>query len=63
MGSGDAKWLGFRCLYSCACLLPSGFLWCYLVLLSLTVAFLSCKPVCQYSWETSSLWKEFRNGQ
>jgi hypothetical protein len=55
--------LGFCCLCSCACLLPSDYLWCYLVLLSLTVACLSCKPVGQYSWETSSLWEEFRCGE
>ena len=47
--------LGFCCLYSCPCLLPSRYLWCSLLLFSLTVACLSCKPVCQYSWETSSL--------
>jgi hypothetical protein len=34
---------------------PSGYLWCYLVLLSLTLVYLSCKPFCQQSWETSSL--------
>jgi hypothetical protein len=46
--------LGFRCLCSCSCLSPSFYLWCYLVLLSLTMAHPSCKPVCQHSWETSS---------
>jgi hypothetical protein len=47
--------LGFCCLCSCFCLSPSGYLLCYLVLLSLTVACPSCKPVCQ----TSSLQVEF----
>ena len=51
--------LGFCFLCSCTCLLPSGYLWCYLVLLSLTVAFPSCKLLCQYSWEISSLWEKF----
>ena len=32
------------------------------VLLSLTVAFPSYKPLCQYSWETSSLQEEFGYG-
>ena len=32
--------LGFYCLCSYACLLPSGYLWCYLPLLYLT----SCDP-------------------
>ena len=32
-------------------------------MLSLTVACPSCKPVCQYSWETSSLWEEFGYGE
>jgi hypothetical protein len=32
-------------------------------LLSLTVASLSCKPVCLYFWETSSLQEEFRYGE
>jgi hypothetical protein len=51
--------LGFCCLCSCPCLLPSGYLWCLLVLLFLTVACPSCKPVCKYYWETNSLWEEF----
>ena len=34
-----------------------------LVLLCLTVACPSCKPVCQYSWETSSLWYDFGYGE
>jgi hypothetical protein len=55
--------LGFCCLCSCACLSPSGYLWFWLVLLSLTVAYLSCNPVCQYSWETSSLQEDFRYGE
>jgi hypothetical protein len=32
-------------------------------LLSLIVACLSCKPVCQYSWETSSLQEEVGYGE
>ena len=34
-----------------------------LFLLSLIVAYLSCKLVNLYSWETCSLWKEFRYGE
>jgi hypothetical protein len=49
--------LGFCCLCSCPCLSPSGYLW------SLTVTCPSCKPVCQYSWETSSLREEFVYGE
>ena len=48
-----ASSLGFCCLSPCPCLSPSGYLCCQLVLLSLTVTFPSCKPVYQYSWETS----------
>ena len=55
--------LGFCCLCPCTCLLTSGYLWCYLVLLTLTVACPSCKPVCQQSWETSSLQEVFGYGQ
>ena len=54
--------LGFCCLCTCTCLSPSGYLWCYLVLLSLTLACPSFKSVCQHSWETSSLWEEFGYG-
>jgi hypothetical protein len=50
------------CLCTFLCLSPSGYLWCQLVLLFLTVAFPSCKPVCQYSWKTSSLWEKFVYG-
>jgi hypothetical protein len=38
-------------------------IWCLLVLLSLTVACASCKPMCQYSWETSSFLDEFGYGE
>ena len=38
-------------------------IWCLLVLLSLTVACASCKPMCQYSWETSALCEEFVYGE
>ena len=55
--------LGFCCLCSCPSLSPSAYLWCYLVLLSQTVSYASRKPVCQYSWETCSLWEEFRYGE
>ena len=54
--------LHFCCFCSCPCFLPSGYLW-WLVLLSLTVTCPFCKPVCQYSWETSSLWEEFGCGE
>ena len=53
----------FCCLCSCPCLLPSGGLWCYLVFLTLTVAFPSCRTVSQYSWETSFLWEELEYGE
>ena len=33
------------------------------MLLSLTVAYPSCKPVFQYSWETSSLQEEYEYGE
>ena len=52
LGSDDASSLSFCSLCSAACLSPSGYLWCYLFFLSLTVACSSCKPVFQYSWET-----------
>ena len=45
-------------LVSCH-LVISGVSW----LLSLTVACPYCKPVCQYSWETSSLQEEFGYGE
>jgi hypothetical protein len=28
LGSDEPNRLGFSCLYSCACLSPSGYLWC-----------------------------------
>jgi hypothetical protein len=63
LGFDDAMQPWFLFLCSCPCVLPSGYLWCLLVLLSLTVACPSCNPVCQYYWETSFLWKEFRYGE
>jgi hypothetical protein len=54
--------LGFCCLCSSPCLFASGYLWCLLVMLFLTVAFPSCKSVCQHSWETSYLQEEFGYG-
>jgi hypothetical protein len=45
------------------CLLPSGYQWYYLVLLSLTVACPSYKPVCQPSWETNPFWAELGYGE
>ena len=50
-----ASSLGFCFLCTCPFLSPYGFLWCYLVFLSLTMAFPSCKPVCQYSC-VSGIW-------
>jgi hypothetical protein len=38
--------LGFCCLCSYTCLLPSGYLYCHLPLLSLTRACSSCDPGC-----------------
>jgi len=55
---------GFCCLGSCACLSPSGCLWFNLVLLFLTVARPSCRPVCQewcrpvFLFCFSQLWEE-----
>ena len=53
---------GFFCLCSCPCLLPSSYLWCQLVLLSLTVVFSSCEQ-CLYSLEMSSLQEEIGYGE
>lgn len=41
---------GFCCSGSCAWLLSSGYLWCFVVLMSLTVAWPSCKTLCQCSY-------------
>ena len=38
--------LGFCCLCSYTCILPSDYLWCYLPLLYLTGAHPSCDPGC-----------------
>ena len=57
LGSNVSINLGFFWQFSCACLSPSGYLWCQMVLLSLAGACPSCGPVslCQHSWETNSL--------
>ena len=52
--------LGFCCLCTCPCLSPSSYLWYWLAILSLTVAFPSCKSLCLYSWEITSLLKEYK---
>jgi hypothetical protein len=43
-----ASSFGFCCLCSCPCFSPSGYMWCLLVLLSLTVACPSCKSVSSF---------------
>ena len=55
--------LVFYYLCFCPYLSPSVYLWSQLILLSLTVTCLSYKPVCQHSWETSSLLEEFGSGK
>ena len=55
--------LVFCCLCSCPCLLPSGYLWSQLVLLSRSVSCSSCKPVCQYSGVTRYILEEFGYGE
>ena len=57
LGSEDSKQPWFLLVDSCVCLSPSGYLWCYKVLVSLAGACFSCGSVslCQHSWDTSSL--------
>ena len=56
--------LGFYCSCSCPWLSQSGYIWCYLFLVSLTVTCPCFKPLCQYYWDTSSrVWSTMVQGQ
>lgn len=48
--------LGFCCLCSWSCLLPSGYFWCYLASLSLSGACPSCESVILWSWMCQNTW-------